>query len=272
MCIIIASANPIKLEKNLLKRCWDRNPDGAGFAYVTDGRIKVVKELEHFERFHELFIRHLPVCMKAVSPMLLHFRVGTHGTKTIENVHPFWVARNCVMAHNGVLDIKEENNWSDTRTFAERVLKPISETHDFTKNDASIWLITKFAKSNKLAFLTSERNIQLINRKDGVESTELEAWFSNRTFEEHFNKVNRGGTYMEPDSSLLDELKTAKCKFCQKKIRIPSAICWLFVNGEVACNLCGMAVKAYAEKTGRAFTTKKTLEDTQEIPRQLVVA
>src|SRR5574339_481048 len=102
MCIIIAANSPDKITPALIERCWNRNSDGAGFAYVADDRIKVIKELSNLKLFKKLYSKHSKIAIENQSPMLIHFRIGTSGTKTIHNVYPFYVNEDIVMCHNGV--------------------------------------------------------------------------------------------------------------------------------------------------------------------------
>ena len=61
------------------------------------------------------------------TPFIVHFRIGTHGTSNgIYNVHPFYVDKNLVFAHNGMIHkVDDCKKRSDTRVFNDTFLKPL---------------------------------------------------------------------------------------------------------------------------------------------------
>lgn len=91
------------------------NDDGHGFAIVHDGQILIERGFdpnEMIERFAEVRAAH------PEGPALFHSRFGTHGSRTVANIHPFTVDndRRTVVAHNGVLPSAVQPRGQDTRS------------------------------------------------------------------------------------------------------------------------------------------------------------
>lgn len=116
-----------------------------------------------------------------VSPILLHCRIGTHGSTSIENVHPFIVNNSTVVAHNGVMPEwgnKTVGAESDTRAFVRNCLIPLPL--NFIRNRGAMNLIgSSIGGGNKLAFLTRDKQLYHVN--EGVDSFDKNTgiWFSN---------------------------------------------------------------------------------------------
>lgn len=292
MCIIIAAQEPELIEESILDTCWDNNPDGAGLAYVKNNKIIVAKELSSKDKFLRLFAKHAKEATKEQSPMMIHFRIGTSGSRTIKNVHPFWVSKNTVMCHNGVLHkIKPQEDRSDTNTFAFFVLRKL---RDRVMDPVAQFFIEDYiGEKNKLAFLSTSKKLLITNRKAGVEVPELKAWFSNRSHESkkkcsllrntnHWTKqhgfcwdkdeptagtTNLAAWKEEPTQKLLKKL-AIRCKFCRIDVK-PAEREWFISGfGDIMCSTCGDLVVTEAARE-RKKAEAIDLDDTQEIPRSL---
>src|SRR5436190_17446621 len=85
------------------KEAWNRNPHGAGFAYIQNNEIYYYKTQKSVEEFYEHFKGAL-VKRDPDTDMLVHFRWATHGSKALHNVHPFFIDDGKVaIVHNGVI-------------------------------------------------------------------------------------------------------------------------------------------------------------------------
>lgn len=155
MCQAIVKPAGISIDKELLEQAWRDNPDGAGIAYRTlKGQVKTTKgffDYEDFLAFYEGY-SHLD--------MLIHFRYATHGSIRVENCHPFALAPNVALAHNGILSkhlpVKGDDR-SDTRVFVEDFLIPKlsgSDTHKELQQVSLMQEIYSEIGSSKLAVLT----------------------------------------------------------------------------------------------------------------------
>jgi predicted glutamine amidotransferase len=197
MCIIAVTEHPNLLSREIFENCWDNNNQGAGFAYVANKQIKVIKELTSFKRFWRLFQKHREIAIEEESPMLIHFRIASHGSVSINNIHPFFVNKNLVMAHNGILPIKEDGKKSDTRTFCDQVLKQLPS--GFEKVNAYTFLIEGWmGKGSKIAFLNTKKEVVFLNESAWENEPKLKTKFSNRSFSYKFSRAVTTPTYKGP--------------------------------------------------------------------------
>ena len=120
------------------------------------------------------------------SPFILHMRISTQGKVDLNNVHPFPVDENTVMAHNGIIPAtstakakKDHPDISDTKLFVDEVLPQLSDNwldHEWTVN-----MVEDAIGHSKLAFLTVnpalEHQLYILNSHmgDWIEGI----WFSN---------------------------------------------------------------------------------------------
>ena len=114
-------------------------------------------------------------------PFIIHFTIGTHGEKTVYNCHPFYVNKNLVFIHNGIIqgvgtDVKK----SDTQLFNDKVLKRLPK--GWESNDAIRELISNYIGYSKLVFLNVAGDVYIVNEKlgnwlDGI-------WYSNMSYKE----------------------------------------------------------------------------------------
>jgi hypothetical protein len=85
MCIAILN-NGKMLPKQKMLNCWTNNDDGAGILYIQDGLLVVEKfsnadYINTTNNFNKFFSRYQEIkkSISGDSPMLLHFRIATHG-------------------------------------------------------------------------------------------------------------------------------------------------------------------------------------------------
>lgn len=170
MCVAIyVPANVETPSIETLKKCWDANPDGAGFAIrrtSKDGKfcIEIHKGFMEWEKFHEAYLKHGLEHYK--EDLLLHFRITSKGTTCKGNCHPFpftdavktlqstSVLSNYAMIHNGTLPITPEmKDVSDTMELAARIYKG-----GFYKNVPQLFnLLEGFVGTSKLAIMDKEK-------------------------------------------------------------------------------------------------------------------
>lgn len=176
MCIAILAPAGKHITDEQIERCWDNNPHGAGFVYVLDGKFVFVKELLKKEKFKKLYHKHLNAAKD--SPMLIHFRVRTHGDISIPNTQPIQIDNNTAFIHNGVINcVPNHKNHSDTVMFSRMVLRRIRP--GFHNHQRILDMIDKVVGFSKLVFLGTDKTVGLVGEKMGDWDNGI--WYSNRT-------------------------------------------------------------------------------------------
>lgn len=181
MCIIIVKKAGIKFPDNeILKNCWDANSDGAGYMIPKNGDVDIRKG---FMKFNHMMDSLNSIPNKDDIPMILHFRITTHGGTSKANTHPFPVSSNekllrstrvktnLGVAHNGIITIDNDLKLSDTMQFIKdelslfHVIKP-----SWYKDIKSLDYIGKRIGS-KLAIMDSKGYISTVGEfydEDGI--------------------------------------------------------------------------------------------------------
>lgn len=197
MCIIVAKNPGNKMpNESILSNCFTNNPDGAGIMIGAKGRVYGFKGLMTYDAF-KAKLKQLEKRFGSLDklPVVMHFRITTHGGTIAANTHPFpvsqsykslrkleWVS-NLGVAHNGIIDatslhpdVKRENV-SDTMVFIKRVIAPISANASIMRN-SKLQEAISLASGSKLAFMDSENIVVLGNftYSDGV-------YYSNTSYE-----------------------------------------------------------------------------------------
>ncbi len=134
MCIIMFKPSGQKMPStDLLRYCWEANPDGAGIMFQSRQRDNLYVEsgLMTFEELEEGIEKIDDIEMRNVG---IHFRKATSGPINKEMCHPFYIGgyenRNAggAVMHNGELEICPRcKDSSDTETLVHDVLTPIYE-------------------------------------------------------------------------------------------------------------------------------------------------
>jgi len=249
MCLLIYAQPNSAPTKKSLRRAAVQNPDGFGFAINNGKQVLYGKGMDIEDTIKEFFAvrERFPD-----SHALFHLRITTHGATNLDNCHPFVVDDGIVLAHNGMLPIKEENGKSDTRQFAEEWL-PTMGVKEMLDTPEGFTDLEKFATGSKLAILSSnpllDQPYYIVNEhlghwKDGV-------WYSNNSYTKNYGKYlysnwsrpatstyeYNGHSYAPQDDSLMghewvydeemnewyfqddDDLVVWTCNFCDSNIQ-----------------------------------------------------
>ena len=176
MCIIAIKPAGVKLPATTtIENMWYSNSDGAGFMYATGGTVHIQKGFMTLKAFKTALKRLEESIDTTSTPIVLHFRITTHGGTSAGNTHPFPVTEKLpllqmtkskaplAVAHNGVIDIKpSKKDISDTMEYIINQLAPLYQLKkDFYKHESGKKLIYNFIKS-KMVFLDSEGRIETI--------------------------------------------------------------------------------------------------------------
>lgn len=190
MCIIVAKNKGVKMPSiETLSNCFTTNKDGAGIMLACGGLVHGFKGLMTFKEFTDK-LAELEAHYGSLDQfsVVMHFRIGTHGTNIAANTHPFPVSdryddlRKTAwtdvqgVAHNGIItecgyhsDVKKENV-SDTMVFVKRVIAPIARFVRIT-DSPEILEALELAAGSKLAFLSGDGNLAIaghFEEEDGV--------------------------------------------------------------------------------------------------------
>lgn len=170
MCIIAAKAAGVKMpDKATIRTMWYGNPDGAGVMYAKDGKVRIDKgfmKLADLEKHLDKLSKELDL---TATPVVMHFRITTHGGTRPENTHPFPLtdsikrlqlthcSASLGIAHNGVIDITPRSREiSDTMEYIASQIAPLSRfCPDFYANPDAMQMIQN-AIGSRMVFLTGE--------------------------------------------------------------------------------------------------------------------
>jgi predicted glutamine amidotransferase len=132
MCVIIIKPKGKKVPpKSILKKCWDGNSHGAGYAINRKGKTEatVQKGFMDFDAFYKALVEE-DVHKRDI--LIMHFRLATHGYRIAEHTHPFPISTdkkelellaytsNMVCAHNGIFNLAAQpKDVSDTMYYIQ---------------------------------------------------------------------------------------------------------------------------------------------------------
>jgi hypothetical protein len=176
MCIAIMKSANKKISKSTLRRCYDANPDGAGFMYAEDKQLVVKKGYFTFKEFYKEYRPH------GDKQVLIHFRIKTHGPIDKNNCHPFLVNSGLGFIHNGIISGYGSNSKSDTIEFNESILQKIVAKHGNNSlfDDPMVELIENIIGYSKLVFLDRHGNYKIMNENKGAWNNGV--WYSNNSW------------------------------------------------------------------------------------------
>lgn len=190
MCLLIAQPKGARVSKQSLNTAYWNNPDGCGYAFI-DRKTKTIVT-KRYMKWSEFWPNYKADWTKhgKQSPFIVHFRLATHGTTSVDNAHPFEVKTDkgdTVFAHNGIISInipKEYKHMSDTAMFGMMYLDYLPD--DWVDNPAIVELVEEYlGQGNKIALLTTadtEKELYILNDWLGHED-KRGVWFSNHSYE-----------------------------------------------------------------------------------------
>lgn len=175
MCIICAKPAGVAMpSEKIIKNMWEGNDDGAGIMWTSNGKVHIKKG---FMKYHE-FKRFLGKMKKTYDmkeiPLVMHFRITTHGGTKPQNCHPFPVtskikklqalemSTNLGVAHNGTITIDNPPEISDTMAYiSKRMVRMRTKNGAFYKSKT---LRNKIEKeiTSKMCFLDDKGDLYFI--------------------------------------------------------------------------------------------------------------
>jgi predicted glutamine amidotransferase len=174
MCVIAAKPAGVPwLKEQYMKNCFKNNSDGAGIAWVQEGKLHIKKGYFNWNPLWKDL-----KCLEQY-PVLLHCRQATHGSKTGKNCHPFLLENGLAMAHNGIIDIDLlEEDMTDSESFGRRYLEQFTIRQIKLQGIKS--LLEMAIGSSKIAMLSRDGEFIILNEAYGVVHEGL--WFSNHSY------------------------------------------------------------------------------------------
>jgi predicted glutamine amidotransferase len=199
MCVIAAKPEGVAFPSDeRIEDMWYANPDGAGFMYADKGEVHIRKGFMTLDSFMSAIADLKSKRDLTKLPVVMHFRITTHGGTKPENCHPFPISdsvgvlskltmkTSIGVAHNGIINITPRKGISDTMEYIASQLAPLSRAvPDFYRNKDLMEMINNAVKS-KLAFLTKKGSIYTVGEfyeEDGIlYSNKNFMWTSRRSF------------------------------------------------------------------------------------------
>ena len=233
MCIIaIKKANVKMISKDIIKTCFDNNPDGAGYMFLQKNKVIIRKG---FMTVDALLKSLKTVKNIDIIPLILHFRIGTHGKNNQQNTHPYPISKhvkalqllstttNLGVVHNGIIDcVYPRAKINDTMEYILTVLYPLYRlSPNFYTTDYARQIIEATTYS-KFAFLDSEGVISVVGEYelfDGI-------FYSNSNYKKH--KIYSSKEWLAKyNANYYDELD----KYNNDSYKIQDDLDYLATNG-----------------------------------------
>ena len=191
MCIIAAKPAGVAMpSRDTIRTMWDGNRDGAGLMYLDGGKVTIEKGFMTYKSFAKKLDQLEKRLDLTRTPVVMHFRITTHGGTNPENCHPFPItdsigalkkltSRTDVgVAHNGIIHIIPRSGISDTMEYIASQLAPLKRALPRFYENKNAMLLVKNAIDSKMAFLTKEGKIYTI----GDFVTDNGVLYSNRSY------------------------------------------------------------------------------------------
>lgn len=228
MCVIMSKPQNVAFpEEQLLKNCWDNNPDMGGFMYAFNGKVYIQKGYETWEEFKKALNKTRKKTGDNI-PYVCHFRISTQGydnsccqpfplSGNMRNLKRPKVETNIGIAHNGILSITSDGakDYSDTMLFITEHLVNIIRGYDWHKDTRTVKLIENLIDGSRFAILDKKGECHLLG-KGWIEDKGVS--YSNNTYsykrvvytQSNWWKQRGGGLWDDFGYLDDDELRWAK--------------------------------------------------------------
>lgn len=191
MCIIAAKPAGVAMpSRDTIRTMWDGNRDGAGLMYLDGGKVTIEKGFMTYKSFAKKLDQLEKRLDLTRTPVVMHFRITTHGGTKPENCHPFPITgsigalkkltsrTDIGVAHNGIIHIIPRSGISDTMEYIASQLAPLKRALPRFYENKNAMLLVKNAIDSKMAFLTKEGKIYTV----GDFVTDNGVLYSNRSY------------------------------------------------------------------------------------------
>lgn len=224
MCIIAVKPSHVPMPSDAtISTMWKRNPDGAGFMFAHGGQVHIRKGFMHLEGFK----RALQTVPENV-PLVLHFRIATHGGISPGMCHPFPICDSVKklkattyqtkvgIAHNGIIPIKPRQGLSDTAEYITSQLCPLSKAlPDWFKNAHALQMVENGIQS-RMAILSGAGDLVTIGKgwieEQGIKysNSSYQLWDSFGTYgEKLLMPLSSDDCYLSVDGEMFESEDSA---------------------------------------------------------------
>jgi predicted glutamine amidotransferase len=158
MCIICIKKKGVQFPTiQQVKTMCDNNSHG--FSMVIHGGGKdapMIYRTLNKEKFLTQYRKILSNYDYKSTTMYIHARIKTHGTQRIENCHG-WKENGLIFAHNGILQIDNRDDLTDSETFFRDIFSPAYRVGGWQMGDKTINAIIG---TSKFVFMDNNGNIK----------------------------------------------------------------------------------------------------------------
>lgn len=222
MCIIaIKNAGIAMPSDDIIANMFYANPDGAGFMYSDGKKVQIRKGFMTLNDFRKAIDQLAKTHDLKHTPLIMHFRITTHGGTCPSNTHPFPVTDNINLlkstklpaslgvAHNGIIrSVTPRSGISDTMEYIATQLAPLTRAVPNWYADRDLLDMVSNAIKSKMAVLNPQGNITTIG--DFIEDKGI--LYSNTSYKGY------GARYSTPVSNTAVCTKTTTSKGKQFKL------------------------------------------------------
>ena len=205
MCIIAAKPAGIEMpHRDTIRNMWDANPDGAGLMYVENGKVQIEKGFMKYKSFVKALDRLEKKVDTKKTPIVMHFRIMTHGGVNPECTHPFPItdsigalkkirtSSDIGVAHNGIItSVAPRKGISDTMEYIATQLAPLKRALPKFYENKDARLLIQNAIESRMAFLTDKGKIYTI----GDFFTDKGILYSNTSYKGRTFRYSAWGCY-----------------------------------------------------------------------------
>lgn len=190
MCLLIFKPAGKTITEAAFKKGFQSNSHGGGFAWSTGKQVWYKKPFWTADAMWEDIQQYFKY------PMIIHFRITTHGGNSKDNTHPHDAGGGWIMGHNGIIPQMEcLPQESDTRAYIRTTLRPLLRRHTELPLDPRFkQIVASQIGGSKLVFLRANGDNVIVN--EGMGDWDDGVWYSNRSYKEWRSRTTtyQGGT------------------------------------------------------------------------------
>lgn len=172
MCVVVYKPVGVNFPSmDILKNCFNRNRDGAGFMYADGDAVHIHKGFMSWDEFEHAIKPHLK---NKELPFVMHFRIATHGGINQAMTHPFPLAKSTKklrtldidtpvgIAHNGIIPMCDgTKKLSDTAQFIKEYMTLLINNPQYYKERKLCDIIEELICS-KMCILSNDMHAEIL--------------------------------------------------------------------------------------------------------------